>query len=152
MTDPRPLTEEERQAMRAAADKAPDNPALRWLRQALDLLEHAEGRAEQAEARAAEWKESAERLEARAIRAEARFRGVFEFYSPPTIAGVESGTEEHEAYADPIAGGWDGYQAACHDCDWRAPTIHPTGSAGKDAAREEAIAHRKSGSGTEERA
>lgn len=24
----------------------------------------------------------------------------------------------HTAYANPVAGGWDGYQAACHDCGW----------------------------------
>lgn len=43
----------------------------------------------------------------------------------------------HNAFADPIRGGWDGYQGACWDCDWRAPTIQ----AKKDDARNEALDH-----------
>jgi hypothetical protein len=25
----------------------------------------------------------------------------------------------HDAYAEPLGGGYRGYQGACHDCDWR---------------------------------
>lgn len=46
-------------------------------------------------------------------------------------------TVTHAAYADPIGGGWDGYQGACHDCDWRAAEVHSD----KDKARADAGAH-----------
>lgn len=47
---------------------------------------------------------------------------------------------EHEAYAHPVGGGWDGYQGRCHDCEWRAPVVHPRGS--KPMAQRDAQAHR----------
>ncbi len=109
MTDPRPLTEEERQAWRDAANRCAgwktnvSVPPER-LFQLLDLLEQAELAAvgfkergdwlremlERAEARAAEWKESAERLEARAVRAEARAQRLLE---ERVELDVDSGTE-----------------------------------------------------------
>lgn len=48
-----------------------------------------------------------------------------------------NGVTSHAAYADPIRGGFGGYQAACWDCDFRAETIYDD----KNEARREAIAH-----------
>lgn len=59
-----------------------------------------------------------------------------------TLRCVECGSpveREHEAYAFPVGGGWDGYQARCHDCDWCDPTIYTN----KAVAQVEAARHRQ---------
>ncbi len=43
----------------------------------------------------------------------------------------------HEAFADPVSGGWDGYEGACRTCDWRGPRrgVHDKSKAQDDAIR-----------------
>lgn len=51
---------------------------------------------------------------------------------------------QHQAYADPLDGGYGGYQGACHDCDWRGKVFPRTRMPQphiKREAREEATAH-----------
>jgi hypothetical protein len=47
----------------------------------------------------------------------------------------------HAAYPAPINGGYDGYEAACHDCGWRSGVEHQPGRDGKSMAREDAREH-----------
>jgi hypothetical protein len=54
----------------------------------------------------------------------------------PVGEGADSGPD-HQAYADPIDGGWGGYEAACHDCAWRGGVVHDD----KGLAQEEAWEH-----------
>lgn len=49
-----------------------------------------------------------------------------------------SGDVPHDVFADPVGGGWDGFQAACHDCSWRGTRVWKD----KTAAFIEAQSHR----------
>ena len=46
-------------------------------------------------------------------------------------------TPPHQVYADPIDGGYGGYEAACHDYDWRSGVVHEN----KNEARRDTKAH-----------
>lgn len=39
---------------------------------------------------------------------------------------IDSDYDPHnpELYVNPVGGGWDGYQAACHTCDWRGTRLY----------------------------
>jgi hypothetical protein len=42
---------------------------------------------------------------------------------------------DHAYYADPIDGGWEGYEGACHDCDWRSGNVTADKGKARDDAR-----------------
>lgn len=40
---------------------------------------------------------------------------------------------DHDGYANPVGGGWDGYQGACWVCDWLGPLREKKPDAQRDA-------------------
>lgn len=76
---------------------------------------------------------------AREARAKTAETGRGETYDIALIQVVDP----HAAYADPINGGYGGYQAACWDCNWRDDVVYDAGRDGKSRAQETAARHRR---------
>lgn len=54
------------------------------------------------------------------------------------LDALDDDSEEHDAFVNPVNGGWDGYRAECRTCDWQGP-LH--GPHFKNRAREDVSCH-----------